>query len=79
MEQVQLFPDEGNTLLIFGNGFDINLGFPTSYKDYFISDYFPFVHNDHKCHSLGHYVYEKGIQEKWYDLENILAEYLPVR
>lgn len=75
MEQFQLFPNEGNTLLIFGNGFDINLGFPTSYKDYFISDYFPFVHNDHKCHSLGHYVYEKGIHEKWYDLENILAEY----
>lgn len=75
MEQVQLFPDEGNTLLIFGNGFDINLGFPTSYKDYFISDYFPFVHDDQNCHSLGHYVYEKGILEKWYDLENMLAEY----
>lgn len=70
-----LFPNEGNTLFIFGNGLDIDLGYPTKYKDYFESDFFPFVHNDHTCHALGHYVYERGVQEKWYDLENILAEY----
>ncbi len=67
--------NEGNTLFIFGNGLDIDLGFPTSYKEFFQSVQFPFVHNDHSCHALGHYVYDKGIQEKWYDLENILAEY----
>ena len=70
-----LFPNEGNTLFIFGNGLDIDLGYPTKYKDYFESDFFPFVHNDHTCHALGHYVYERGVQEKWYDLENLLAEY----
>lgn len=70
-----LFPNEGNTLFILGNGLDVDLGFPTKYKDYFESNFFPFVHNDHSCHALGHFVYEKGIQEKWYDLENILAEF----
>lgn len=64
-----------DTLLILGNGFDIDLGFPTRYKDFFLSDSFPFVNNELSCHSLGHYVYEKGIHDKWYDLENILAEY----
>ena len=48
----------GDTLLILGNGFDIDLGFPTRYKDFFLSDSFPFVNNDMSCHSLGHYVYE---------------------
>ena len=71
----ELFPNEGDTLLIFGNGLDIDLGFPTSYREFFNSEQFPFVHNDCTCHSLGHYVYEKGEKEKWYDLENILAEY----
>lgn len=75
MKATDLFQNEGNTLLIFGNGFDIDLGFPTSYKDYFQSEQFPFVHDDQICHALGHFVYDKGIQEKWYDLENILAEY----
>ena len=65
----------GNTLFILGNGFDIDLGFPTKYQDFFQSEQFPFVHNDHYCHYLGHYVFEKGIQAKWYDLENILAIY----
>lgn len=63
------------TLLILGNGFDINLGFPTSYKDFFKSEQFPFVRNDQTCHSLGRFVFDKGVQNKWYDLENLLAVY----
>ena len=71
-----LFSDNtGDTLFIFGNGFDINLGFPTKYEDYFKSDQFPFVHNDSQCHALGHFVYNNGLLQKWYDLENLLAEY----
>lgn len=66
---------EGSTLFVFGNGLDIDLGFPTSYKEFFQSEQFPFVSNDPTCHALGYYVYEKGVLEKWYDLENILAEY----
>lgn len=66
---------EPSTLLILGNGFDLDLGFPTKYENYFNSDMFPFVKNDHNCHSLGRFVYNKGFKETWYDLENLLAEY----
>ena len=65
----------GETLFILGNGFDLNLDFPTSYKDFFSSDFSPFVHKDHGCHSLGRFIYQKGVLDKWYDLENLLAEY----
>ena len=64
-----------NTLIILGNGFDLDLGFRTSYKDFFHSDYFPFVNNDHECHELGRFLYEKGVLDKWYHLEELLAQY----
>ena len=67
--------NEGNTLFILGNGFDIDLGFHTSYRHFFLSEQFPFVDNDQLIHDLGHFVYNQGAKEKWYDLENILAEY----
>lgn len=69
------FENEGNVLFIFGNGLDVDLGFPTTYRDFFMSEQFPFAQKYHCCHALGHYVYDKGEQEKWYDVENILAEY----
>lgn len=63
------------TLLILGNGFDLDLGLPTKYEDYFYSRYFPFVSNDENCHGLGHFIYDCGVQNKWYDLENLLGAY----
>lgn len=64
-----------STLFVIGNGLDIDLGFPTKYEDFFLSDFFPFVIHDPFCHALGHFVFEKGILDKWYNLEDILAEY----
>ena len=58
MTTTDLFQNEGNTLLIFGNGLDLDLGYDTSYEDYFLSNHFPFVNNDQSCHSLGHFVYD---------------------
>lgn len=63
------------TLLILGNGFDLDLGFKTRYEDFFKSDKFPFVNHDESCHDLGHFIYDCGVQEKWYDLENLLGIY----
>lgn len=71
----ELFQNEGGTLFIFGNGLDIDLDFPTRYEDFFQSEQFPFVQNDHICHNLGRFVYKRGKLDKWYDLENLLAEY----
>lgn len=33
--------DLKRTVLVVGNGFDMNLGLKTSYKDFFDSDFFP--------------------------------------
>lgn len=63
------------TLLALGNGFDIDLGLPTSYLDFFKSDYFPFVRGGQDFHRLGEYIFDRGVVKKWYDLENILAEF----
>lgn len=66
---------DSSTLFILGNGFDINLGFPTRYKDFFASDYFPFANNDNASHGLGRNVLRRGSVDKWYDLEHIISEY----
>lgn len=72
--------DHGN-LLILGNGFDLNLGYPTSYKDFVNNPNapdngaFPFAKGI-KVHSkLGKYIQNATLIKLWYDLENILAEY----
>ena len=68
-------------LLILGNGFDLNLGFKTSYRDFVENKNrleegrFPFVKRDKNCHYLGQFLLRCTQIKKWYDLENALAEY----
>ena len=62
-------------VLILGNGFDLNLGLKTSYKDFWGSEFCPkdypapLIHHLNQCwpDSLG--------DVKWYDLENELLNY----
>lgn len=72
-----------NVLFIIGNGFDIDLGLPTSYRDFVKSEYWP-CHSpipemvdhlvyDTKC--LHNYLNEQTTINSWYDLENILGKY----
>lgn len=68
-----------SNLLVLGNGFDLDLGYKTSYKDFvnngFEPDYgqFPFVKGG--CfHGLGGYVCAATCAN-WYDLENVLAAF----
>ncbi len=71
--------DFGN-LMILGNGFDLNLGYPTSYEHFFknVNDMehggFPFVRGGRDYHGLGRYVLNASIHG-WYDLEDLLAQY----
>lgn len=68
-------------IFVIGNGFDINLGYPTKYKDFVGNDkhdnhtFFPFVKGGCDFHELGDYILRATNIEKWYDLEDILANY----
>lgn len=76
------FEDKDPTrLLILGNGFDLCLGYKTGYKDFVENNNsieegrFPFVKGDKDCHALGRFLLKCTQVKKWYDLENVLAEY----
>ena len=60
------------TLLIVGNGFDLSMGFKTSYGDFMKSSYFPHEETSNLCSYL-HKQYEENMG--WIDIENDLSEY----
>lgn len=60
------------TLLIVGNGFDLSMGFKTSYGDFMKSSYFP----NKETSSLCSYLYDQYEENMgWIDIENELSEY----
>lgn len=67
-------------VLILGNGFDLDLKFKTSYENFVENTpscthyFFPFVRGGHDFHKLGEFVLDATIH-KWFDLEDILAQY----
>lgn len=75
------FTSDKSKLIVIGNGFDLDLGLPTSYKSFFENDYqigcggFPFMKGQEGLSSLGKYVLKSMLISNWYDLEDILAEY----
>ena len=60
------------TLLIVGNGFDLSIGFKTSYGDFMKSSYFPHEETSNLCSYL-HKQYDENMG--WIDIENELSEY----
>lgn len=60
------------TLLIVGNGFDLSMGFKTSYGDFMKSSYFPNKETSTLCSYL-YNQYEENMG--WIDIENELSEY----
>lgn len=61
-----------DTLLIVGNGFDLSMGFKTSYGDFMQSSYFPNKETSTLCSYL-YNQYEENMG--WIDIENELSEY----
>ncbi|MBP5721595.1 MAG: hypothetical protein J6W82_11125 [Bacteroidales bacterium] len=62
-------------VLILGNGFDLDLGYKTSYKDFWESEYCP---KDYPAPIIYHLNqrWKDGLDAvKWYDLENELLSY----
>lgn len=71
-------------VFVIGNGFDLNLGLKTSYKNYMDSDYFKECAKTHSQNpkdcsgvNLLDYLIEKGRnKENWLDLEKELADFV---
>lgn len=61
-----------NTLLILGNGFDLDLGLNTRYSDFANSEFWPFKH---RLLGLGGYLNRHRSSDKWFDLELSMANY----
>jgi hypothetical protein len=74
-------PLDHSCLFIIGNGFDLDLGYPTSYSDFVGNKdksaicYYPFIKGGQDYYELGEYVRTANTIQKWYDLEDILARY----
>ena len=64
-----------NIVLILGNGFDMNLGRSTSYKDFWKTEYCPKKYPAPLIHHLNNTWNDNLDAVKWYDLENELLEY----
>lgn len=61
-------------VFIIGNGFDLNLGWNTSYRDFVSSEAWPLKDKLPTC-PMASFLKKKTEIERWYDLENILKEY----
>lgn len=59
-------------VLVLGNGFDMDLGWNTSYKNFAESDFWPFK-GEKK--NLGGYLETHYKSDKWFDLEALLRSY----
>jgi hypothetical protein len=67
-----LFGDN-STLLIVGNGFDLNLGLKTSYADFIASEQFLEICNSN---NFAKYLKSKIDIQRWVDIENEIPQYL---
>lgn len=64
-----------NIVLIIGNGFDLDLGLKTAYKDFWNSDYCPKLYPAPIIGHLNSKWKDSSEEVKWYDLENELLQY----
>ncbi len=64
--------ETGKTLLVIGNGFDLSLGFKTSYKDFLKSEQFLKIADSNEF--CKHLQVQIGLQN-WIDIENELKIY----
>lgn len=60
-------------IIVIGNGFDLNLGLKTSYKDFIESDHFKLLIAKHN--SLATYLMSKTDLNNWVDIEKEITQY----
>lgn len=63
--------------LVIGNGFDLDAGLKTSYKNFTKSDYWPFSQSQqvYGHDTLGSYLRERSELNTWFDVEESLYDY----
>lgn len=61
-------------VFIIGNGFDLDLGWKTGYKDFVSSKYWPLKDKD-PYSPMAKYLKERTEIDRWYDLESLLKSY----
>ena len=61
-------------VLIIGNGFDLDLGWNTSYGSFVASDYWPVKKDSPSC-PLENYLADRMQIDRWYDLEGAIKLY----
>lgn len=76
---------KSDCVFVLGNGFDIDLGLPTSYRSFAESSYWPFSEPDSYCEkpdsfnseprSLHNMLYEASLDSSWFDIERLLSQY----
>lgn len=88
IDRMDRFKYKYDHMLIIGNGFDLNLGLQTTYRNFIESFTFKRIYARHlqeKKHkakpqpSLLDFLYGKKYIENWYDLESALLEYVSKR
>lgn len=62
-----------NNVFIIGNGFDLDLGWRTSYKDFAYSKYWNFI--KYNTSNLFHYLNDRKNTNSWFDIEHHLGLY----
>lgn len=65
--------DNKSTLLIVGNGFDLNLGLKTSYANFIESEQFAKICNSN---NFAKYLKNQNSIQRWVDIENEIPQYL---
>lgn len=85
IERMDRFKYRYDYMLVLGNGFDLNLGLRTTYRDFVNSCIFKRMYvnrmkekssKGNQSPSLIDYLYGKKFVEKWYDIEEALLDYV---
>lgn len=64
-----------NKTLILGNGFDLDLGLPTTYASFATSQFWPLKEEDSFHSPLAKTLEDAKTRERWFDIEDLLFKY----
>ena len=62
-------------VIVLGNGFDLDLGWNTSYKQFFLTQYGSRAVTDKDDSLIQYIINHAGKKDTWYDLEKMLSDY----